>query len=70
MAARDDAGTAAVVTAAVSTAPGLGEATEAERAALVAALERGACVTDALTAALGEINRQTAAALVRGLGGC
>ena len=58
------------MTAAVGTAPGLDEASAAERAALIAELERGACVTDALTAALGAINRLTAAALVRGLGGC
>ena len=54
----------------MGTAPGLGEASAPERAALVAELARGACVTDALTAALGAINRLTAAALVRGLGGC
>ena len=62
--------TTVAVAEAVGTAPGLDEATIAERAALVAALEAGACVTDALTATLGEINRQTAAALVRRLGGC
>ncbi|HRO13322.1 MAG TPA: hypothetical protein PK452_17490, partial [Amaricoccus sp.] len=61
---------AAAVQAAVATAPGLAEASAAERAALVTALEGGACVTDALAGALGEINRQTAAALMRGLGGC
>ena len=60
----------AAVEAAVGTAPGLAGASPDVRAALVADLERGACVTDALTAAVGSINRLTAAALTRGLGGC
>ena len=34
---------------------------------LVAELEDGACITDALTATIGSINRLTAAALIRGL---
>ena len=61
---------AAAVTAAVGTAPGLGEVSETARAELISELERGACVTDALSSAVGAINRLTAAALVRGLGGC
>ena len=61
---------AAAVTAAVGTAPGLSEVSEAARAELISELERGACVTDALSSAVGSINRLTAAALVRGLGGC
>ena len=44
--------------------------TPAQRAALIDALESGICVTDALTASVGGINRQAAAALIRGLGGC
>lgn len=60
----------AVVAATVAAAPGLADSTPAQRAALVAALESGTCVTDALTGAIGSINRQAAAALIRGLGGC
>ena len=61
----------AAVTAAVGTAPGLAEASDgAAGGADRGAGRRGACVTDALTAAVGAINRLTAAALVRGLGGC
>ena len=60
----------AAVTAAVAAAPGLADADAEVRAALIAELERGACVTDALTAAVGAINRLTAASLVRGLGAC
>ena len=60
----------AAVTAAVGTAPGLAAVSEAERAALIAELAGGACVTDALVAVVGSINRLTAAALVRGLGEC
>ena len=56
------------VQAAVGTAPGLTSASAEARVALIAELEAGACVTDALTSALGSINRLTAAALVRGLG--
>jgi hypothetical protein len=55
---------------AVAAAPGLGAASADQRADLVAALEAGACVADALDAALGAVNRLTAAALVRGLGDC
>jgi hypothetical protein len=54
----------------VAAAPGLGAASADQRADLVAALEAGACVADALDAALGAVNRLTAAALVRGLGDC
>ncbi|MDF2765675.1 MAG: smc, partial [Rhodospirillales bacterium] len=58
------------VAAAVRAAPGLEGADEATRARLVAELENGACVVPALQAALGEVNRQTAAALIRALGTC
>ena len=61
---------AAAVAAAVGAAPGLTEASAEARAALIANLQSGACVTDALSSAVGSINRLTAAALVRGLGGC
>jgi phage tail protein X len=60
----------AVVTAAVAAAPGLAAASPDARAALIAELEAGSCVTDALDATLGEVNRLTAAALIRGLGDC
>ena len=61
---------AVTVAAVVAGAPGLDAASPTQRAALVAALAQGTCVIDALTATVGSINRQTAAALVRGLGGC
>ena len=61
---------AAAVTAAVGTAPGLAAVSSDAREALIAELEDGACVTDALVAVVGSVNRLTAAALVRGLGEC
>ena len=61
---------AAAVTAAVGTAPGLAAVSSDAREALIAELEGGACVTDALVAVVGSVNRLTAAALVRGLGEC
>jgi hypothetical protein len=61
---------AEAVAAAVRSAPGLEDANPDVRARLVAQLEAGACVVPALKATLGEVNRQTAAALIRGLGDC
>jgi hypothetical protein len=58
------------VTAVVAAAPGLGSANADQIAGLVAELQAGACITDALTATVGTINRLTAAALIRGLGDC
>ncbi len=56
---------------ALDDAPGLAAASDETRAALGDALTAGACVPDALRAAFGSVNRQTAAALVRRLGsGC
>jgi hypothetical protein len=58
------------VAAAVRAAPGLATADAEARSRLVAELEAGSCVVPALQTALGEVNRQTAAALIRALGDC
>jgi len=61
---------AGAVQAAVRAAPGLAATDPQARSRLVAELEGGACVVPALQTALGEVNRQTAAALIRALGDC
>ncbi|MCE8432938.1 hypothetical protein LZ186_15850, partial [Rhodovulum sulfidophilum] len=61
---------AEAVARAVSEAPGLGEASAAERAELERLLGEGMCAPDALRTVFGGINRQTLVSLIRGLGRC
>jgi hypothetical protein len=65
-----DLRSAASVAAAVGAAPGLGGVGKTTWATLMARLEAGDCVVDALQATLGKVNRITAAALVRAVGDC
>ncbi|MBL3572010.1 hypothetical protein JMJ94_21460, partial [Rhodovulum visakhapatnamense] len=58
------------VARAVAAAPGLQEASPAERAELERLLGEGMCAPDALRTVFGGINRQTLVSLIRGLGRC
>ncbi|MEL6246361.1 MAG: hypothetical protein AAFQ85_13535, partial [Pseudomonadota bacterium] len=58
------------VVAALDGAPGMSSVTAAQRAALQASLEGGACVTDALHRVFGTVNRQVAVFLIRKLPNC
>lgn len=55
---------------AIQSAPGLSDATDAQRTALETQLVDGVCAVDALSAVFGSANRQTLVSLIRDLGRC